>query len=243
MIEIECNNLSKSYGGFQAVKHVSLQVQTGEIFGFVGPNGAGKTTTIRLLMGMLIPSNGNAKIHGLDCHIDRAEIKRWVGYLPDNPTYPDYLRGEEILRFVGDMHGLSRDELHKRIKLLLEQFSLSNAAFEFANNYSMGMKRKLGLACAQLHDPLIYILDEPTNGLDPIGAREVQSWIISSAKSGKTIFLSTHLLSMVENLCHRVCIINDGQLLASGSLKELKDKHGKDGSLEDIFLSVVEKGV
>jgi ABC-2 type transport system ATP-binding protein len=238
MLEIECRELTKYYGSFSAVDNLDLKVEAGEIFGFLGPNGAGKTTTIRLLMGMLIPTSGSARIHGLDCQIDRAEVKRWVGYLPDNPTFHDYLRGDEILRFVGEMQGLEGDHLIKRVGELLEQFSLSEASSEFAANYSMGMKRKLGLACAKLHEPIVYILDEPTNGLDPIASREVQNWILSCSREGKTVFLSTHLLDMAEKLCHRVGIIHNGRLHAIGPPKELKDQLCPGGSLEEVFFAV-----
>ena len=240
MPEIECLGLSKAYNAFHAVDQVSLQVRAGEIFGFLGPNGAGKTTTIRLLMGMLVPSAGSASIHGLDCHRQRAEAKRWVGYLPDNPTFHDYLRGAEILRFVGEMHGVRGDELKRRVAELLDHFSLSDAAFEFAVNYSTGMKRKLALACALLHQPQVLILDEPTNGLDPLASREMQNWVVSSAQAGKTIFMSTHLLDMAEKLCHRVGIIQRGQLLAVGTPQELKERLCPGGSLEEVFFKVTQ---
>ena len=238
MNAIECASLSKVYGSFRAVNAISLEVQPGEIFGFLGPNGAGKTTTIRMLMGMLIPSQGQARILGLDCQKDRVEVKRRVGYLPDNPVFQDYLRGVEILQFVGEMHGLSGQLLVERVTQLLEQFSLTDAAYEFAVNYSMGMKRKLGLACAQIHNPDVYILDEPTNGLDPIAQREVQNWILESARAGKTIFLSTHLLDMAEKLCHRVAIIHRGEILTVGSPQQLKDQLSAGGSLEEVFFAV-----
>lgn len=238
MNAIECASLSKVYGSFRAVNAISLEVQPGEIFGFLGPNGAGKTTTIRMLMGMLIPSQGQARILGLDCQKDRVEVKRRVGYLPDNPVFQDYLRGVEILQFVGEMHGLSGRLLVERVTQLLGQFSLTDAAYEFAVNYSMGMKRKLGLACAQIHDPDVYILDEPTNGLDPIAQREVQTWILESARAGKTIFLSTHLLDMAEKLCHRVAIIHQGEILTVGSPQQLKDQLSAGGSLEEVFFAV-----
>ncbi|MBX7223451.1 MAG: ABC transporter ATP-binding protein [Blastocatellia bacterium] len=239
---LECDHLSKVYGDFRAVDQVTLAVEAGEIFGFLGPNGAGKTTTIRLLMGMLIPSAGTARIGGRDCHLERTEVKRLVGYLPDNPTFQDYLRGEEILRFVADMHGLDGPTSHLKVTELLERFGLTEAAREFAVNYSMGMKRKLGLACAQIHQPQVLILDEPTNGLDPIAAREVQNWISETARAGKTVFLSTHLLDMAERLCHRVGIINRGRLLAVGTPLDLKAQLCPDGSLEEVFFAVTEHG-
>jgi ABC-2 type transport system ATP-binding protein len=239
MAEIECLGLSKSYGTFRALDDVHLCVEPGEIFGFLGPNGAGKTTTIRLLMGMLIPSSGYARIRGLDSHADRAELKRHVGYLPDNPVFQDYLRGIEVLRFVGKMHGFDSLELEERVSSLVRNFGIEDAAEEFAVNYSSGMKRKLGLACAQIHSPSVYILDEPTNGLDPIAQKEVLDWIRYVSRSGKTVFLSTHLLEMAERLCTRVGIIDRGRLRAVGTVDELREQLADGGSLEDVFLAAV----
>ncbi len=236
--EIETETLTKDYGAFRALDSLTLQVHPGEIFGLLGPNGAGKTTTIRLLMGMLVPSFGRARLHGLDCHADRVEAKRHVGYLPDNPTFHDYLRGREILRFVAHMHGIPSADGRARAEALLGKFGLLEAADDYAVNYSTGMKRKLGLACAMIHGPAIYILDEPTNGLDPGASRDVQDWILESAKEGKTILLSTHLLEMAERLCGRVGIIDKGRLAAVGSAAELKEKFCPGGSLEQVFLAV-----
>ena len=145
------------------------------MFGFLGPNGAGKTTTIRMLMGILVPTVGHAHAStGLDCQRDRIEVKRRVGYLPDAPVFYDFLRGREIVQFVGEMHGQSRGVAADNAARLLDELGLADAAEEYAINYSTGMKKKLGLACALIHDPPVLILDEPTNGLDPRAAREVQ---------------------------------------------------------------------
>jgi ABC-2 type transport system ATP-binding protein len=232
--------LSKRYGEFEAVRSLNLTIDKGEVFGFLGPNGAGKTTTIRMLMGILVPSGGRATIDGLDCHTQRAEVKRRVGYLPDSPIFYDYLRGREILEFVGEMHGQPRGQAKQRAHALLEQLGLAEASEEYAANYSMGMKKKLGLACALIHDPPVLILDEPTNGLDPRAAREVQDRLRASAAEGKTIFLSTHLLDMAERLCPRVGIIHKGGLVEAGALAALRDKVVPGGSLEEVFLKVTE---
>ena len=183
-----------------AVRGISFSLAPGEVVGFLGPNGAGKTTTIRMMMGILVPSDGRITIDGLDCQADRLQVKQRVGYLPDNPVFYDYLRGREILTFVGEMHGQRRDEAQRRTAALLDELALEDAAEEFAVNYSTGMKKKLGLACALIHDPAVLILDEPTNGLDPRASRHVQDRIRLSAEQGKTIFLSTHLLDMAERL-------------------------------------------
>ena len=237
---IEFHEVSKAYGGFTAVRRLALAVDRGEVFGFLGPNGAGKTTTIRMMMGILVPSEGRITIDGLDCQADRLQVKQRVGYLPDNPIFYDYLRGREILTFVGEMHGQPRDEAQRRTATLLDELALGDAAEEFAVNYSTGMKKKLGLACALIHDPAVLILDEPTNGLDPRASRHVQDRIRVSAAQGKTIFLSTHLLDMAERLCGRVGIIDKGDLVAVGPLKDLQDQLVPGGSLEEVFLKVTE---
>jgi ABC-2 type transport system ATP-binding protein len=237
---IEFHEVSKTYGEFTAVRNLALAVNRGEVFGFLGPNGAGKTTTIRMMMGILVPSDGSITIDGLDCQADRLQVKQRVGYLPDNPTFYDYLRGREILAFVGEMHGQPRDDAQRRAGVLLEELALEDAAEEFAVNYSTGMKKKLGLACALIHDPAVLILDEPTNGLDPRASRHVQDRIRVSAVQGKTIFLSTHLLDMAERLCGRVGIIDKGDLVAVGPLKDLQDTLVAGGSLEEVFLKVTQ---
>ena len=237
---IEFHEVSKTYGDFTAVRKLALAVDKGEVFGFLGPNGAGKTTTIRMMMGILVPTDGRITIDGLDCQADRLQVKQRVGYLPDNPIFYDYLRGREILAFVGEMHGQPRDEAQRRTAALLDELALEDAAEEFAVNYSTGMKKKLGLACALIHDPAVLILDEPTNGLDPRASRHVQERIRVSASQGKTIFLSTHLLDMAERLCGRVGIIDKGDLVAVGPLKDLQDKLVPGGSLEEVFLKVTQ---
>jgi len=237
---ITFDRLGKAYGDFTAVRDLELGIARGEVFGFLGPNGAGKTTTIRMMMGILVPTSGRATIDGLDCQTERVELKRRVGYLPDNPMFYDYLRGSEILAFVGEMHGLPRGEAQKRADALLDELALDDASEEYAVNYSTGMKKKLGLACALIHDPAVLILDEPTNGLDPRAAREVQERLRLAAAQGKTVFLSTHLLNMAERLCSRVGIIHKGELVAVGALDALQDKVVPGGSLEEVFLKVTQ---
>lgn len=234
---IQLDKLGKQYGDFTAVRSLDLQVPNGQVFGFLGPNGAGKTTTIRMIMGILVPSRGRAMIDGLDCHGDRVAVKRKVGYLPDNPIFYDYLRGREILEFVAQMHGLAPSLARQRTADLLQQLSLEEASEEYAVNYSMGMKKKLALACSMVHDPPVLILDEPTNGLDPRAARDVKDLLLSHAAAGKTIFLSTHLLEMAEQMCHRIGIIHGGELAVVGTVPELKDQLMPGGTLEQVFLN------
>ena len=240
---IAFNSLSKSYGAFDAVKGLSLTVQKGEVFGFLGPNGAGKTTSIRMMMGILVPSSGSVTINGLNCHTQRAEVQRNVGYLPDNPIFYDYLRAREILQFVAEMHGYTRKDAMARADRLLNDFGLAEDAHEYAVNYSLGMKKKLGLACAMIHVPEVLILDEPINGLDPRAARDVQARLRDISAQGRTIFVSTHLLDMAERLCSRIGIIHRGQLVVQGTPEEVKQQMSRDGggSLEDAFLQITEQ--
>ena len=237
---IEFQSLTKTYGSFDAVKPLSLTVRRGEVFGFLGPNGAGKTTTIRMMMGILAPSAGRVLIDGLDCHTEATEVKRRVGYLPDNPIFYDFLRGREILQFVAEMHGFKRAEAEQRAAAMLSQFGLDEVTEEFAVNYSMGMKKKLGLACALIHAPSVLILDEPINGLDPRASRDVQERLLAAAANGTTIFVSTHLLDMAEKLCDRVGIIHRGALAATGTLDEVRAHASADGSLEEVFLKITD---
>jgi len=235
---IRIENVSKAYGEFVALAPLDLMIQPGEIFGFLGPNGAGKTTTIRILMGILIPSSGRVTVEGLDSIRDRVEIKRRVGYLPDHPGFHDFLRGREILEFVAQMHGQTQQQARANARRLLQELQLEEACEDFAVNYSTGMLKKLGLACAMVHDPSILILDEPTNGLDPRAASELQDRIRASAATGKTIFLSTHLLDMAERLCTRVGIINRGSLVATGTLEQVKARAASAASLEQAFMDL-----
>jgi len=235
---VEINGLTKSFGGFEAVSDLTLSVSYGQIFALLGPNGAGKTTTIRMLMGILAPTSGAATIDGLDCFRDRVEVKRRVGYLPDEPAFYDHLRGSEIIRFSGELHGLGRNEIEARAMPILERLEFADALGEFANNYSRGMKKKLALVCAMLHDPALLILDEPTSGLDPFATRELHTLIREKAAAGRTIFFSTHLLDQAEKLSTRIAIMSRGRMAAQGTLEQLRAHVSNDSSLEEIFFTV-----
>jgi ABC-2 type transport system ATP-binding protein len=237
---LEISGLSKRYGDFVAVDALTLSVGQGEMFGLLGVNGAGKTTTMRMLTGILRASAGSARIAGLDCFYDRVEVKRHVGYLPDEPAFQDYLRGSEIVRFVGEMHGLAGREIEARSRTLVEQLSLDEAMDEFAVNYSRGMKKKLALACALLHEPGLLILDEPTSGLDPIAMRRLNEVLLARVASGMTVVLSSHQLDHVQSLCERIAIMAAGKLAAVGTLPELRERASAESSLEDIFFAVTE---
>jgi ABC-2 type transport system ATP-binding protein len=238
---IDIVSLTKRYGDFEAVGDLSLSVASGELFALLGPNGAGKTTTIRMLMGILQPTSGAARIAGLDCFRQRVEVMQRVGYLPDEPVFYDYLRGREIIRFVGEMHGLGTDEIDVRAKPLTERLDLNADLEEFAVNYSKGMKKKLALICALLHDPQLLILDEPTNGLDPFATRTLHEMVREAIAAGKTVFLSTHLLDQAERLCDRVGILFKGRLAGAGTMNELRADLRPDSSLEEIFFALAKE--
>jgi len=187
---------------------------------------------------MLVPSEGTASILGRDCHAERVPVKQLVGYLPDSPTFPEYLHADEVVRFVAEMHGRSPRAAEARAAELIEEVGLAEAAHEFPAAFSLGMKRRLALACARVHEPPLFILDEPTNGLDPHAQREVQEWIRGVAQGGRTVFLSTHLLDMAERLCDRVGIVSGGRLLAVGTPADLSGRLCAGGSLEEAFFAV-----
>jgi ABC-2 type transport system ATP-binding protein len=235
---IDVEDLGKSYGEFEAVRRISFQANPGEVFGLLGPNGAGKTTTLRVLMGILQPTTGQAHILGLDCFADRPEIMKSIGYLPDEPLFQDFLRGREILQFVGEMHGRPAAETMRTLAPLLARLHLTDDLEEFAVNYSHGMKKKLGLVCAMVHAPKVLILDEPTNGLDPFATREVHQIIRQIAADGGTVLLSTHLLEQAERLCDRVGILHKGVLAACGRLEELRGDAARSATLEEVFFAV-----
>ena len=238
---IELRGLTKRYGDFTAVNEIELEVRRGELFALLGPNGAGKTTTLRILMGFLKASAGVARIGGLDCFEHRVELKRLIGYLPDDPVFYDYLRGSELIEFSGRMHGLSAEVIRSRSAPLVAELELDEALSDYAVNYSRGMKKKLALVCALLHEPKLLILDEPTSGLDPRATRRLNQFLELQRDQGVTILLSSHLLDQVERLCERVAIVNHGQLAAVGTLDELRTSLSSGGSLEDVFFAVTER--
>ena len=235
---VEVRGLTKRYGEFSALVDLDLDVVRGELFGLLGPNGAGKTTTMRMLMGILKPTAGTARIDGLDCFTERVEVKRRVGFLPDEPIFHDYLRGIEIVRFVGGMHGLAAGEIDRRAAPLFERLELTDATDEYAVNYSRGMKKKLAMVCALIHEPKLLILDEPTSGLDPIATRSLNEMLLEKSRSGTTVLLSSHLLDQVQKLCHRMAIVRAGRLAACGTLEELRRRAVADSTLEDVFFAV-----
>ena len=215
--------LSKAYGARLAVDRLDLQVDRGELFGFLGPNGAGKTTTIRMALGLVAPTKGSVEILGLEVRRHRAEVLPRVGALVESPALYGYLSGRDNLRAIGDLLGGAKE---KRIDEVLEIVSLKGRDRDRVKTYSMGMKQRLGLAIALLHDPDLLILDEPANGLDPAGIVEMRDLLRGLAADGKTVFISSHVLSEVQQICTRVAIINQGKLVRLAPVAELLEAPG-----------------
>ncbi|HWX56753.1 MAG TPA: ABC transporter ATP-binding protein [Verrucomicrobiae bacterium] len=229
MAALEIQGLAKTYssGFWHATRKVALQplhlnVEEGETFGFLGPNGAGKTTTLKLLMGIVFPTAGSARILGHDFH--DPEIKKQVGFLPEQPYFYDYLNASELLDYYARLSGVSREQRHKKIPALLETVGLGEAGRVPLRKFSKGMLQRVGIAQAIVHDPRIVFLDEPMSGLDPIGRREIRELIVNLKREGRTVFFSTHILSDAEALCDRVGIIHKGLLRGIGVIENLKSK-------------------
>ena len=233
---IETHNLVKQYGKFVAVNNVSFEVHRGEIFGFLGPNGAGKTTTIKMIVGLLQPTSGVVKVAGYDVQSQPMLAKASSGYVPDTPNLYAKLTGRELLRFVGDLYDIDRQQSAHRIDELLRMFDLADAADETLDSYSHGMQQKASLAAALMHDPKVLVLDEPTVGLDPKSARVIKDILRQMADRGAAVMLSTHILEIAERMCDRIGIINKGELVAVGTMEELRGQG--QSSLEDIFLAL-----
>jgi ABC-2 type transport system ATP-binding protein len=236
---IETRNLVKRYGDKVAVNNISFDVFGGEVFGFLGPNGAGKTTTIKMIVGLLQPTSGTIKVAGYDIQTQSMRAKASTGYVPDTPNLYAKLTGSELLRFVGDLYSMDRGQVAHRIDELLRMFDLAAVGDDTVDSYSHGMQQKASLAAALMHDPKVLVLDEPTVGLDPKSARLIKDILRQLADRGAAVMLSTHILEIAERMCDRIGIINKGQLIAVGTMDELRtlDKTGQ-ASLEDIFLGL-----
>jgi ABC-2 type transport system ATP-binding protein len=239
---IQTSHLTKRFGEKLAVNDVSFQVQTGEIFGFLGPNGAGKTTTIKMIVGLLKPTSGSVQVSGYDVQSQPIQAKAVNGYVPDEPNLYAKLTGRELLRFVGDLYGIERQQVERRSEELLRLFDLAEAADDTIDSYSHGMQQKTAIAAALVHDPKVLVLDEPTVGLDPKSARLIKDILRQLAERGAALFLSTHILEIAERMCDRIGIINQGSLIAVGTMQELRgarrDEIDSETTLEDIFLSL-----
>jgi ABC-2 type transport system ATP-binding protein len=236
---IEIRDLTKKYGDFIAVDRLSLSVAPGEIFGFLGPNGAGKTTTIRILAGLSLPTSGDVRVNGVDIVHDGVSAKRITGYVPDRPYLYEKLTGRELLQFVANLYNSEWRDCESRAIELLRYFDLYDWADARIENLSHGMKQKLVIIAALVHDPRVLIIDEPMVGLDALAQRQVKVLLRRLADEGKTVFLTTHTLSVAEAVCHRIAILHRGRIIATGVTSELKEAAGRPGSpLEDVFLEL-----
>jgi ABC-2 type transport system ATP-binding protein len=223
-LAIETFDLTKSFGALTAVNKLNLQVEAGSIHGFLGPNGAGKTTTIKMLVGLLKPDGGSATVLGQELGWDRPEARAKVGYMPELPKLPKHLKGRELLDIYGRMYDMPREERRKQTSELLDIVDLAERGNDLIGKYSKGMQQRLGLAQALLNKPELVILDEPSLGLDPVGMVEVREKITEIAKKGTTVFLSSHLLNEVQQVCTHVTVINKGVAIASGTLEQISAK-------------------
>ena len=239
---IELIELTKRFGQLVAVNRINLHVKQGEIFGFLGPNGAGKTTTIKMLSGLLKPTSGRALIDGYDVVAHPMKAKRVIGFIPDQPFLYEKLSGVEFLTFVGSLFAMKKAQVERRISDLLGLFELDGWADELIESYSHGMRQRLVMSAALLHNPKVIIVDEPMVGLDPKGINLVKKIFRQKSEEGVTIFLSTHTLEIAQELCHRLGIVNEGKLIAMGTLSELmanlEHKTAQTGTLESLFLAL-----
>ncbi len=240
---ITIQNLTKSYakGTHKAVDDLSLETRRGEIFGFIGPNGAGKTTTIKTIIGVTIPDSGHILIDGIDMAQHPIEAKQRIGFVPDTHEMFDRLTGQEYLDFVADVYGVSADDRKKRMAYYLEMFEIAQVVSQYVRSYSHGMKQKLMLVGALLHQPPLWVLDEPMTGLDPQAMKRLKDVMHEHCNAGNTVFFSSHVLDVVERLCDRIGIISRGKLLAVGTLEELRARE-HEASLESVFLDMTESG-
>jgi ABC-2 type transport system ATP-binding protein len=239
---IKTQGLVKRFQNVTAVSRLDLEIPPGEIFGFLGPNGAGKTTTVKLLTGLLRPTEGRAWVGGFDVQTDPRAAKRIMGLVPDQPYVYPHLTAKEFLRFIGDLYDVDMAYQRRKIPELLAMFELSDVGDELVDTYSHGMRQKLVLASVLLHQPKVLFLDEPMVGLDPKSARLVKDIFQTLSRSGVTIFMCTHVLEIAERLCHRIGIVQKGDMSLLGTPAELQAKAAIGGSLEDVFLHLTGGG-
>ena len=245
-IAIVTQKLARQFGGLTAVDHIDLQVTAGQFFGFLGPNGAGKSTTIKMLTGLLAPTSGRMQLLGIDFSANPVEVKRQIGVVPEGMGLFERLTGVQYLRFVGRMYGLDKPTAEKRAEELLEFMQLADREKTLIADYSHGMQKKMALAAAVIHGPRILFLDEPFEGVDALAAGALKALLGRMTERGVTIFLTSHVLEIVERLCSHLAIIHKGRLVAQGSLEELRSgvpgAEGEKKTLEQIFLSIVGQG-
>lgn len=238
---ITIQNLSKSYGKnkVKAIDGINLEVKKGEIFGFLGPNGAGKTTTIKLITGILKMDEGNIFVNGISIKDNPIEVKKQIGFVPDNPEIFNRLTGIEYLNFIADVYEMGKEEREDNILKLAKEFEIEDVLTESIGSYSHGMKQKIVLIGALMHNPPLWILDEPMVGLDPKAAFTLKNMMREHADKGNTVFFSTHVLDVAEKICDRIAIIKGGKIITVGTVEELKNKKHEE-SLEKLFLELIE---
>ncbi len=238
---IALRGVSKSYGDAQALDQLTLSVQKGEIYGLIGPNGAGKTTTIKLMVGLLRPTKGQIIINGFDVQQQALAAKKELGYIPDEPFLYGRLTPFELMDFKGSLHSMQQEALQRRKEELLELVGLIDYRHELIESFSLGMRQRLAIAAALLPSPSIIVVDEPLVGLDPAGMRRVKEIFVDLAGRGTTVFISTHMLHVVEEIAGRVGVLNKGRLAAEGTLEALRG--AQDERLESIFFRLFSEGV
>lgn len=241
---IAIHDLRKLYNGVAAVDGLTVTVPAGVFFGFLGPNGAGKTTTIKILMGLAQPNSGSVEVLGLRLPQDSLEIRRQIGVVPDDTLLFDYLTGAEYLEFVARLYSLPRQQARERADELLELLQLHENRRKLIGEYSKGMRKRVAMAAALIHRPRLYLMDEPFEGVDAVGARLMKDILLHQISGGATVFLTSHVLEVVERLCDQVAIINRGKVLAQGTLDQLREQAASpaSGSLEEIFVNLVGAG-
>lgn len=237
---IEIDNVTKKYGEKVAVRNLTLRVERGELFAFLGPNGAGKTTTIKLMCGLLFPTDGRIRIGGFDLRDAGKQARQLISYIPDQPYLYEKLTGREIMQFVGTMYGLERDYIRRRTEEMIELFELADFVDDLTEHYSHGMRQRAVFAAALLHDPQILIVDEPTVGLDPRNIYRLKDLLRAEAKKGVTVFLSTHSLDIAQELANRIGVVRTGELIGCGTLEALRQQAALGGTLEEVFLKLTE---
>jgi len=237
---IEIANLTKKFGNFTAVNSLNLKIEKGEIFGFLGPNGAGKTTTIKMMTGLITIDNGDVRIGDLSIVKNPVEYKKKTALIPDKPYMFEKLRGIEFIKFIGNLYGVGREDFKRLLDKYAEIFGITGFMNNFIQGYSHGMSQKLLIVASLIHSPEVFILDEPMVGLDPKSMRILKDEFANLAKSGMTIFMSTHSLDTAEEVCTKVGIIDKGVLLEQGSVQEIKSRN-KENKFEDIFFKLTDE--
>ena len=238
---LEIHHLQKIYNGFHAVDDLSISVPQGVFFGFLGPNGAGKTTTIKMLMGLAQPNAGTIRVLGMSIPEQSLEIREQIGLVPDDTLLFDYLTGAEYLEFVARLYALPRPLARERANELLELFQLHENRRKLIGEYSKGMRKRVAMAAALIHRPRLFLMDEPFEGVDAVGARLMKDILLEQVRHGATVFLTSHVLEVVERLCDQVAIINRGKIVVQGTMSELRRQAaaGETGTLEEIFVNLV----